>query len=450
MKSFKDYGLIDSILSQLDRLGFKEPTPIQDRSIPYILSGKDILGSAGTGTGKTGAFGIPLVTHLLASRENKALVLLPTRELALQVIKALQDFIGQKHQLSTSLIIGGDDMLKQFAQLKKNPQLIVGTPGRINDHLNRGSIKLSNINFLVLDEVDRMLDMGFGVQLDKIVEHLPKERQTLMFSATIPQNIRKLSTKYLTNPVEVAVDSGNKSPSNIKQEDVNLTNEEKYPYLMNELSNRVGSIIVFIKSKYSADSMAKKLRKSGHEAEAFHGDLRQNKRNQVIARFRKQDYRILIATDIAARGLDIPHIEHVINYDLPQCPEDYIHRIGRTARAGASGQALNLITQSDAKKWIAIQRMMNPKFVAPPNQNTSKRSKKKDITDRKKSGNPKLGGNVKFGGNAKFGTQKKTGKIGAKNPSKNASKSPFKTDFRSKAPTKAPKESFTKIRKKAR
>ncbi|MEY3196966.1 MAG: hypothetical protein RLZZ59_334, partial [Pseudomonadota bacterium] len=345
MKSFKDYGLMPSILDQLNKLGFKEPTPIQDKSIPHGLAGKDILGSAGTGTGKTGAFGIPLVTHLLNDDKAQALVLLPTRELALQVIKSLQDFIGKKDLINTALIIGGDDMSKQMFQLRKRPRLIVGTPGRINDHLNRGTIKLSNITFFVLDEVDRMLDMGFGVQLDQIVEYLPSERQTVMFSATIPHNIKKLSNKYLKNPMEISVESSNKSPTNIKQEEVNLKQDEKYPYLVNELSNRAGSVIVFIKSKYSADSMAKRLRKDGHEAESFHGDLRQNKRTQVIARFRKQDYRVLVATDIAARGLDIPHIEHVINYDLPQCPEDYIHRIGRTARAGASGQALNFLTQ---------------------------------------------------------------------------------------------------------
>lgn len=377
MKSFKDYGLKPSLLSQLDKLGFKAPTPIQDKSIPHALSGKDILGSAGTGTGKTGAFGIPLVTHLLSDKANQALVLLPTRELALQVIKALQDFIGKKDLLKTSLVIGGEDMGRQITQLKKKPNLIVGTPGRINDHLRRGSINLKNINFFVLDEVDRMLDMGFGIQLEQISQHLPENRQSLMFSATMPKNIKKLSQKYLKSPVEISVESGNKSPRNIKQKEITLKQEEKYDQLLQELEDRAGSVIVFIKSKYSADSMAKKLKRDGHEAEAFHGDLRQNKRTKIISRFRKQDYRIMVATDIASRGLDIPHIEHVINYDLPQCPEDYIHRIGRTARAGASGQALNLLSKNDAKKWLAIQKILNPHeaIISAPKKNKMKASK---------------------------------------------------------------------------
>jgi len=374
MKSFKDFGLVPSILSQLDKLGWGQPTPIQDKAIPHALSQRDMLCSAGTGTGKTAAFGIPLVTHLLSNKKNQALVLLPTRELALQVIKALHDIMGDNNFFKTALIIGGEDMGKQIAQIKKSPNLIVATPGRINDHLRRRSIDLAKINFFVLDEVDRMLDMGFGIQLDEIYKHLPSIKQTLMFSATMPKNIRKLSQKYLNSPMEVSVESGNKSPANIEQKEITLKQDEKYPHLIKELEDRVGSVIIFIKSKYSADSMAKKLRRDGHKAEAFHGDLRQNKRSKVIARFRRQDYRILVATDIAARGLDIPHIEHVINYDLPQCPEDYIHRIGRTARAGASGQALNMLSQNDSRKWHAIQKILNPGQV--PSTNARKQSKK--------------------------------------------------------------------------
>lgn len=395
MKSFKDFGLPSSILDRLDNLGFKNPTPIQDQAIPYALSGKDILGSAGTGTGKTGAFGIPLAMHLMEDAQNSSLILLPTRELALQVFKALQDFIGKKSQIESALIIGGEDMGKQLRQLKNNPRLIVGTPGRINDHLKRKTLKLNKINFLVLDEVDRMLDMGFGIQLDAIAEHLSKDRQTLMFSATMPKNIRKLSAKYLEDPINISIDSGNKSPANIKQEDVKLKSDEKYPRLVQELGDREGSIIVFIKTKYSADSMAKKLRAEGYKAESLHGDLRQNKRNTVISRFRKQDYRILVATDIAARGLDIPHIEHVINYDLPQCPEDYIHRIGRTARAGATGQALNFLSPADASKWNSIQRMLNP------GAKLSTFKKKKSFKDRK----PKLQ-SARKGGKSTFSKKK--------------------------------------------
>ena len=361
MKKFNEAGIPLPLIHRLEQIGFTTPTPIQEKAIPVALEGNDILGSAQTGTGKTGAFGIPLITNLINNSRGTALVLLPTRELATQVLKALQQFTSAKNPISSSLLIGGEDMRRQITQLRSNPRLIVGTPGRINDHLTRGTLKLHDTNFLVLDEVDRMLDMGFGIQLDAIAKFLtaPK-RQTLMFSATMPQNIQKLAAKYLKNPVRISVGSEHTPTTQIKQESVKLSESEKYPRLLEELDSREGSIIVFIKTKYAADAMAQKLRKVGHKANALHGDLRQNKRSQVIEGFRKQNYRILIATDVAARGLDIPHIQHVINHDLPQCPEDYIHRIGRTGRAGATGQALNFLSPADGIKWRAIQRLIDP------------------------------------------------------------------------------------------
>ncbi len=361
MKKFNEAGIPLSLIHRLEQIGFTTPTPIQAKTIPVALEGKDILGSAQTGTGKTGAFGIPLISHLINNTRGNALVLLPTRELALQVLKSLEEFTGSKSKISTALLIGGEDMRRQITQLRANPRIIVGTPGRINDHLTRGTLKLNETNFLVLDEVDRMLDMGFGIQLDAISKFLTStQRQTLMFSATVPKNIQSLAAKYLKNPVRISVGEVHTPIDNIKQEHVKLSESEKYPRLLEELTAREGSIIVFIKTKYAADSMAQKLRKDGHTANALHGDLRQNKRTQVIDGFRKQKYRILIATDVAARGLDIPHIQHVINHDLPQCPEDYIHRIGRTGRAGAKGEALNFLSSSDGSKWKAIQRLINP------------------------------------------------------------------------------------------
>lgn len=361
MKNFREAGIPLPLIHRLEQIGFNTPTPIQSKAIPVAIEGGDILGSAQTGTGKTGAFGVPLVAHLMNNARGTALVLLPTRELATQVLKALQQFTGTKSKISTALLIGGEDMRRQIMQLKSNPRLIVGTPGRINDHLTRGTLKLHDTNFLVLDEVDRMLDMGFGIQLDAIAKFLtaPK-RQTLMFSATMPKNIQNIAAKYLKNPVRISVGSDHTPTANITQANVKLSESEKYPRLLEELDSRQGSIIVFIKTKYAADSMAKNLRKAGHKANALHGDLRQNKRSQVIDGFRKQSYRILIATDVAARGLDIPHIQHVINHDLPQCPEDYIHRIGRTARAGATGEALNFLSPADGIKWRAIQRLLDP------------------------------------------------------------------------------------------
>lgn len=360
MLQFKDAGLPQQLFHRLEQMGFVTATPIQAEAIPQALAGKDILGTAQTGTGKTGAFGIPLVVKLMGETKGNALVLLPTRELALQVMQTLQKFIGNS-KIGTALLIGGESMPKQIGQLRANPRVIVGTPGRINDHLRRGSLQLHQTNFLVLDEVDRMLDMGFGVQLEAISRFLTSPtRQTLMFSATLPDNIQKLASKYLRNPVRISMGNTHAPAANVKQEQIRLSDTEKYPRLLQELNARTGSILVFVKTKHGADRMAAKLQRQGHKADALHGDLRQNKRNQVIAAFRNKQYRILIATDVAARGLDIPHIESVINYDLPQSPDDYIHRIGRTARAGAQGVAISFLSPSDNAKWRAITRMLNP------------------------------------------------------------------------------------------
>jgi ATP-dependent RNA helicase DeaD len=359
MKQFSDVNLPPQLSSSLAEMGFITPTPIQCEAIPIALEGKDILGSAQTGTGKTGAFGIPLIASLLNNPEGGAMVLLPTRELAVQVMDALRKMLGNT-QIRTALLIGGQSMFKQFNQLRSKPRIIVGTPGRINDHLKRKTLNLDKTNFLVLDETDRMLDMGFGIQLKEISKHLTAKRQTLMFSATLPSNIKKLSAEYLTDPVRISVGETSAPAINIKQEHAFVSESEKFPRLLDELNSRKGSIIIFVKTKHGAAKLAEKLTTYGHETDAIHGNLRQNKRDSVIGNFRKEKYRILVATDVACRGLDIPHIEHVINYDIPQASEDYIHRIGRTARAGAQGSALSLLSPGDNAKWRAIQFLLDP------------------------------------------------------------------------------------------
>ena len=360
MKTFQEMGLPEALMHTLVHMGFNEPTPVQAEAIPLALQGKDILGSAQTGTGKTGAFGIPLVARLLSNPNGSALVMTPTRELATQVIGQLQAMLGKSSKIKSALLIGGEPMPKQLAHLRNRPRLIVGTPGRINDHLGRGSLTLKDTDFLVLDETDRMLDMGFTIQIENVMKYMAPKRQTLVFSATLPKSIVQIATKYLNDPVRVAAGETSVPAANIKQDILRVSEADKYSNLVSELNERQGSIIVFVKTKYGTEKMATRLVKEGHSADAIHGDLRQNKRDRVIASFRNKRHRILVATDIAARGLDIPHIEHVINYDLPQCPEDYIHRIGRTARAGATGSALNLITPADRSKWDAIDRLLNP------------------------------------------------------------------------------------------
>jgi len=411
MQHFNEAGLPQPLFHRLEQIGFTTPTPIQAQAIPPALEGRDILGTAQTGTGKTAAYGIPLVTQLLNSPRGTALVLLPTRELAVQVMQALKQFVGSS-KIKTALLIGGEGMPQQFRQLQNNPRLIVGTPGRINDHLTRGKLKLHDTNFLVLDEVDRMLDMGFGVQLDAIGRFLTAKRQTLMFSATLPDNIKKLSGKYLSDPVRISVGSTRATATNVTQENIKLADSEKYPRLLDELNERTGSIIIFVKTKHGADNMAKKLSKLGHQADALHGDLRQSARNRVVSDFRKQKYRILVATDVAARGLDISHIEHVVNYDLPQNPEDYIHRIGRTARAGAEGAAVNFLCSADNVKWKAIQLLLDPskkpEDIGERNRgggNGNSRNRNRKPYGQRRSG----GGGSRQEGNRSEGGQRRSG-----------------------------------------
>jgi superfamily II DNA/RNA helicase len=374
MNNFNLLGLPEALNYALHHMQFSKPTPIQAQTIPHALGGRDILGSAQTGTGKTAAFGIPIAARLLSNQRGSALVMAPTRELASQVMDQLQAILGKRSQIKTALLIGGDSMSNQLKQLKNRPRLLVGTPGRINDHLQQGNLMLHDAGILVLDETDRMLDMGFTNQIEKILKFMPKTRQTMLFSATLPKNIIKISEKYLNNPVRVSVDNALSPAKKIQHDVLRVSEEGKYRSLLSELDVRKGSIIVFVKTKFGTEKMAKKLSMAGHDADAIHGDLRQSKREIVIANFRNKKYRILVATDVAARGLDIPHIEHVINYDLPHCAEDYIHRIGRTARAGAEGSAMCLLTPANIGKWNVINRLMNPN---DPNKMANERGYRK-------------------------------------------------------------------------
>ena len=359
MTTFLDYNLSDGLIKSLKYLRFHKPTEIQEKTIPIALKDNDILASAETGSGKTAAYLIPLIQKINSSRNTYGLVLVPTRELAKQVADVGHSLKDYKSKLLITQVVGGASLNNQVSQLKKSPQIIIGTPGRINDLLLRKSLSLKNFNFLVLDEADRMLDMGFEDQVEKILKYMPNKRQTLLFSATIPERISKLSKKYLNSPHRIEVKNNNVLKTQIKQKVVTTNQDKKYDDLLNEITERRGSILIFVRTKYLTEKIKKRLKQDTVKSLALHGDLRQNRRNKILEDFRKSKYRILIATDIASRGLDIPHIEHVINYDMPQVPEDYIHRIGRTARAGSVGEAVSFISPRDAKMWKIIEKLLD-------------------------------------------------------------------------------------------
>ena len=375
---FNELPIDNKLKNSIKFADFKSPTLIQSKSIPISLMGKDILGTAQTGTGKTLAFTIPMINKLILDKNAMALIICPTRELASQVMQTVLKLNVREIGIGNALLIGGEGMQKQLKKLKKRARIIVGTPGRINDHLKRQSLNLSKVSYLVLDETDRMLDMGFTPQIELILKFIPKQHQTLLFSATLPNNILRISEKYLNNPERIAVGSLSTPIEKIKQETFQITQDKKYHELINQLVERNGSILVFVKTKHGADKIVKRLKYDGHSADAIHGNLRQSKRERVINNFRNGKSRILIATDVAARGLDIPLIQHVINYDLPQVPEDYIHRIGRTGRAGKDGSALTFLTPSDRSMWNSISRLINPDFkISKEGQSRNSKGKKR-------------------------------------------------------------------------
>jgi len=382
MTNFQEMGLSPVLTQALDKLGFTEPTSIQAKTIPLALKQKDILGSAQTGTGKTLAFALPLVNQLLANPTSVGLILTPTRELAQQVATSVNQLLFKTPFIKTALLIGGEPYNKQLAQLRSNLRIIIGTPGRIIDHLERGSFNPKDIDFLILDETDRMFDMGFSIQLEQIVSQLPTKRQTLMFSATFPPKVEKLAAKYMQAPERVFMnefDSMSIVAQNLTQEILEIREDDKYTELLTQLNSREGTILVFVKTKDNAENLSLRLNKEAYNTCAIHGNLRQTKRERVMRAFRQGRHQIMIATDIAARGLDVPHVKHVVNYDIPHAPEDYVHRIGRTARAGAKGFALSFVSSQDRKRWNAIQDLLNP------NQAKSKRSGEQDSSRNRNS-----------------------------------------------------------------
>lgn len=387
MQSFTELNLNPSLMQSITRMHFKIPTPIQAQAIPHALLGKDILGTAQTGTGKTLCYGITCINKLLNDRVSNALIICPTRELAVQVGDVLNGLIENSMNIKSAVLIGGESIQKQLKQLQRRPRLIIGTPGRLNDHIKRKSLKLHQSYFLVLDETDRMLDMGFAPQIEQILKFVPKKHQTLLFSATLPQNILKITERYLNDPIRIRVGSTTTPISKIKQEVIQVNEGEKYNKLLEELYKRKGSILVFVKTKRNADKMADRLHKDGHHCDCMHGNLRQSKRQKTLIAFRSGKIRILISTELAARGLDVPSIQHVINYHLPQVPEDFIHRIGRTARAGAEGCALTFVTPNDRQMWNGIKRLIDPNVEQEFNNFKKSNHRRKRFSRFKQRGN---------------------------------------------------------------
>ncbi len=363
---FNQLGLSAELLRAIDEKGYQEATPIQQKSIPLILDGKDILAGAQTGTGKTAGFALPLLQRLQFSPHNRrsvrALILTPTRELAAQVGESVRDY-GRHLPFRTAVIFGGVSINTQFSKLRKGVDVVVATPGRLLDHLQRKTIDLSKIEVLVLDEADRMLDMGFIRDIKKIFKYLPNERQNLLFSATFSNDIRRLAADLLNKPTEISVAARNQPADRVRQIVYPVDKRRKRELL----SHRIGTqnwqqVLVFARTKRGANRLAEDLSRDGLNAEAIHGNKSQAARTRALRDFKAGRVRVLVATDIAARGLDIDRLPHVVNYELPYVPEDYVHRIGRTARAGQEGEAISLVCVEEHNLLRDIEQLLKRKI----------------------------------------------------------------------------------------
>jgi len=343
-------------------MGYTEPTPIQLRSIPPALEGRDLIASAQTGTGKTAAFAIPTLQKLDSHGRCRCLVLEPTRELAMQVETAMRDF-ARFTNLRVGCVFGGVGYGAQRTMLKEGVDILVATPGRLEDHLQQGTVRLDDIQVLVLDEVDRMLDVGFLPPMRRIISKVPKNRQTLFFSATLPPEIAELANWALRDPVRIEIGAARSVASIVKHGVYTVDPSRKFDFLL-ALLNTVDfqSAIIFSRTKHGADKIAKKLRTNNHAVAVLHANRTQNQRIEALSGFKSGKYEVMVATDIAARGIDIAGVSHVINYDIPQHPEDYVHRIGRTGRANQTGDAFTLVTHEDMKKLAAIERFIGQRI----------------------------------------------------------------------------------------
>ncbi len=362
-EAFKSMGLSDRALAILAVLGFSDPTPIQEEAMPLLLDGIDVVGQAQTGTGKTLAFGLPIVDRIDPDvHEVQAIVLVPTRELAQQVHGVIA-FLAESMHLRAVALMGGRRLDQDFHNLDEGPQIVVGTPGRIIDHLQRRTLSLSRVRIAVLDEADRMLDIGFEPDMRRILRQCPEDRQTALFSATIPTAIKTLIWKYMRDPQHIQIEPEQLTAREINQRYYEVAERDKLKAFMELLPEMSGRTLVFCNMKVTVDRLVSRLNERGIPAEAIHGDRDQRKRDSVMRRFRSGELQFLVATNVASRGLDIPDVTHVVNFDLPQNADEYVHRIGRTGRAGREGSAISFVAEWDIENFDAIQKAAGDGFA---------------------------------------------------------------------------------------
>ncbi len=382
---FKDLDLSKEVKKAIAEMGFEEATSIQSQSIPHILKGSDVIGQAQTGTGKTCAFGIPAIEMIDPDSEDvQVLVLCPTRELAIQSSEELKNVSKYKSKIRILPVYGGQPIDRQIMALKKRPQIIIGTPGRVMDHMRRRTLKLANLKMIILDEADEMLNMGFREDIDVILEKVPSEKQTILFSATMPKEILELTSKYQRNPIHIKVSHKELTVPSIEQYYLEVSESSKLEVLSRLLdTNNIKLALVFCNTKKRVDELASSLQSRGYSAEALHGDMKQEQRDKVMAKFRKGHFDICVATDVAARGIDVDDVEAVFNYDIPDDEEYYVHRIGRTGRAGRSGKAFTFVTGREIYKLRDIQKYTKSSIslIKPPTLSDIEESKMVNIME---------------------------------------------------------------------
>ncbi|GAA6236723.1 DEAD/DEAH box helicase [Apilactobacillus micheneri] len=380
---FRELGLSEDLLKAVEEKGFKEATPIQAETIPLTLKGEDVLGQAQTGTGKTAAFALPIIEHIDLENPNvQALVISPTRELAIQTQSEISRF-GKNKGVNTTAVYGGSDIRRQIKDLKRHPQVVVGTPGRLLDHINRRTLKLANVKTLVLDEADDMLDMGFLEDIENIIKQVPEERQTLLFSATMPQSIKRVGVQFMKDPKQVKIKAKELTTDLIDQYYIRVKQFEKFDVMTRFFDIQAPKVtIVFCRTKRRVDEVSKGLLLRGYRAAGLHGDLTQNRRSQIMREFKNDKIDVLVATDVAARGIDVSGVTHVYNYDIPQDSESYVHRIGRTGRAGNHGVSMTFVEPNETSYLRDIEKLTKVRMLPlkPPSADEALKGQLKAAT----------------------------------------------------------------------